>query len=155
MNKLNGATSKAEALVAMQSKDSRCVTLPNSMRNGIVQMKDGTAVRCYSLSLHTPHQLPPEMWERVVLPSALPPIEGHDNQCTEEILVDSITYGFIRDKRLEFVLGAKGDIKAVHMYPPDDDSDPNAYWSNLAEQFKTAKQKQLQAENDDETSGGL
>lgn len=148
----NALTSRAGRLLQAQTGDPRCVTMPNALSGGVIVMKDNMAVRAFSVAVRDPQTLPAELWERIVLPTALPPIEGHDKQCTTDVMADSVTYGLLKDRRLEFVLGEKGNITAVNMFPPDDKQDPSDYWEAMADALVAAKNRHLQIKNDNADS---
>ena len=145
----NALTSRASRLLKAQTGDPRCVTMPNALAGGLIVMKDDTAVRAFSIAVQTPQNLPAEMWERIVLPNALPPIKDHKKQCTTDVLADSVTYGLLKDRRLEFVLSERGNITAVNMFPPDDDEDPSEYWAGMADALTAAKKRHLQIKQSD------
>ena len=64
----------AHALVQAQDADPRAATLPNMCSSHTIMLKDNanTLFRCFSVSLRRPHDLPPDRWEIVELPDAMP-----------------------------------------------------------------------------------
>ncbi len=132
----------SHALATAQDADPRAATLPNMCSNEMIQLgEDGLLVRCFSVSLRRPHDLPPDRWELVTLPNELPPVSQVKRGCkvdNRRVMVDHITFGLMGDHRLQAAVGAKGEILAIRMYPPNEDVDAGEYWSGLADRIKSA-----------------
>ena len=137
----------AHALVQAQDADPRAATLPNMCSSHTIMLKDNanTLFRCFSVSLRRPHDLPPDRWEIVELPDAMPDPPSHclKKGCTVDarrVVVDHITFGLLADHRLQAAVGPKGELVAMRMFPPaaDTEKDASEYWSQFADRLKAA-----------------
>ena len=128
----------------MQSSDYNSVTIPNMCTNEIVQLADKRLFRCFSVSLRRPHDLPPDRWELVKLPTQMPKLKKQkgikmakvDNN---HILVDHVTLGLLNKNSLQGVFDDKGSIQAIRMYPPETVENSSSYWDDKAEQLLQAQ----------------
>lgn len=138
----------------MQSSDCNSVTLPNMCTNQIIQLADKRLFRCFSVSLRRPHDLPPDRWELVQLPTKMPKLRKQkgvkmamvDNN---HMLVDHVTLGLLDKNSLQGVFDENGAIQAIRMYPPENVKDSSAYWDKKAEQIvhaqAQAQQKKIES----------
>ena len=137
----------AHALVRAQDSDPRAASIPNMCASHTVMLKnDKTRLfRCFSVSLRRPYDLPPDKWEIVELPDDMPAPPSHclKKGCTVDprrVVVDHITFGLLADHRLQAAVGPKGELLAIRMFPPEQDTEEDAskYWSEFADRLKAA-----------------
>ena len=135
------------ALVAAQDTDPRAASIPNMCSNHTIMLKgDQTRLfRCFSVALRRPHDLPPDKWEIVELPDDMPAPPSHclKQGCTVDprrVVVDHITFGLLGDHRLQAAVGTYGELLAIRMFPPTQDTaeDASKYWSDFADRLKSA-----------------
>lgn len=130
------------SMAEMQCSDPNCVTIPNMCSNEIIQLEDKKSFRCFSVALCRPHDLPPDRWEMVKLPTKMPKLKKLKKGSkldSEHILVDHITFGLFNKNRLQGVFDESGAIKAMKMFPPDETVDSSDYWEAAAKELDKAR----------------
>ena len=108
----------------MQSSDHNSVTIPNMCTNEIVKLADNRLLRCFSVSLRRPHDLPPDRWELVKLPTQMPKLKKQKgmkmaNVDSNQILVDHVTLVCWIKTVFKVFLMTKDPFKPFRMYPPE------------------------------------
>ena len=126
------------SLQLAQTDDPACVTLPNACAGHLVELQDGVKCRVFSVGLSTPNALPPDNWESVELPNAMP--EATDGTVIDDthVLVDQITCGLIGCNQITTVFGEHGTLDALHLHPPEGTDDASTYWADNSAQIKGA-----------------
>ncbi len=122
--------------------DPQCVTIPNMCANELIQLEGNTTTRCFSVALCRPHDLPPDRWEAITLPTKMPTLTGVKKGVTvdrEHVMVDHITFGLFNNNRLQGVFNEKGAITAMKMYPPEGADNASQYWENAAQELNDAR----------------
>ena len=125
------------AISEAQSDNPHTVTLPNACPGSIIQLEDDAAYRAFSVSMHTPNTLPPDKWNMIKLPCAMPEAEHAGVKVnTEFIMVDKITCGLLDGHELTTVFGEHGRLASISMHPPSETENVDEYWAQKAETFK-------------------
>ena len=137
----------------MQCSDPSCVTIPNMCSKEIVELSDGVAFRCFSVALNRPHDLPPDRWEMIKLPTKMPKLSNLKKKTKLDdthVLVDHITFGLFNNNRLQGVFDDKGSISAMRMFPPDGVENASEFWDAAASELDNARSQSANLIENDE-----
>ena len=138
----HGKTSARHLLLRAQGDDPGCVTLPNLCHSALIKTADGASVKCFSVAVRSPNYVPEDKWMLVKLVSPMP--DDDDDIDKEHIYVDHITCGILQDNRLQVMMGDKGRIEGIKMFPPEGSENEQDYWAGVAQGLRTAKEARIE-----------
>lgn len=129
-NMPNGCTDVAARIIKAQD-DPDTVLLPNACMGQLIELKDGTQIRCFSILTRQPHLVPPESWSMISTPNAMTPVKTASGVVDDKIMIDHVTRGIIGDSAIQVQLSQHGNIDALRLLPPAAGS-AQQYWSAQA-----------------------